>query len=559
MGFIFKYFKKYKVQCIIGPLFKVFEVVFEMLVPYIIANIINIGIANKDTEYIKRSVMLLIIFAIVGFSCTLLAQYMSAFAAINISSDIREDAFAKVLKLKIKDIDKLGTSKILTTLTSDINQIQTGVNLALRLLLRSPFVILGCIIMAFLYDPKTAVLFIGVVTVLGVIVGLNFKKSVPAYKLVRNELDNVVTETDDGLNGVRVIRGFIQTENEAKNFKEHTKLLNILQMGSAKITTVLNPLTFLIVNLFVCLLIYTGALEIKSSVLTVGAVVALFNYMNQILVELLKFSNLIIQISRALACANRVNAVISMESDLEIVLFPETKEGTILSLNKVAFSYNDDDSYALNNIDLDIRRGESVGIIGKTGCGKSTLGAIIAGTYKPTSGEISYDNGVIPKVGYCMQKTRLFSGTVDYNIKLDRPDISDEDVSYALDVSCCRDFVTDVNKVLTESGKNLSGGQRQRINIARALANRPEILVLDDASASLDAITEKHFIDNLNSLEDEMTKVIISQKIKSVKNCDKIIVLDEGEIVNVGRHDDLLKESSVYKEMCDLQMKEAVS
>ena len=272
--------------------------------------------------------------------------------------------------------------------------------------------------MAFLYDPKTAVLFIGVVTVLGVIVGLNFKKSVPAYKLVRNELDNVVTETDDGLNGVRVIRGFIQTENEAKNFKEHTKLLNILQMGSAKITTVLNPLTFLIVNLFVCLLIYTGALEIKSSVLTVGAVVALFNYMNQILVELLKFSNLIIQISRALACVNRVNAVISMESDLEIVLFPETKEGTILSLNKVAFSYNDDDSYALNNIDLDIRRGESVGIIGKTGCGKSTLGAIIAGTYKPTSGEISYDNGVIPKVGYCMQKTRLFSGTVDYNIKL---------------------------------------------------------------------------------------------------------------------------------------------
>ena len=554
MKFILEYMKKYKIQCLIGPLFKVFEVVFELLVPLIIKNIIDKGIGNNDTSYVQRSVILLIVFAIVGFSCTLLAQYMSSYSAINICSDMREDTFSKVLSFRTKDIDKLGTSRLLTTLTSDINQIQVGINLALRLLLRSPFVVLGAVIMAFTIDMKISLLYVAVVVILAVIISLNFRRSLPAYKAVRTELDNVVTETDDGLNGVRVIRGFTQTDNETMNFKVHTDKLNKLQKASAKITTILNPLTFLIVNLFLCILIYTGAIEFGNGNLSQGEIIALYNYMGQILVELIKLTNLIVQISRALACSNRVSSIIDTPSSPVIDTYGVSEE--LLNFNKVSFSYNDDDSYALKDISLSLRKGESIGIIGKTGSGKSTLGALIARSYMPSEGEITYADGIPPKIGYTMQKTRLFSGTVEYNIKLDREDISSEDVDFAIDVSCSGDFVKSKDMELTESGKNLSGGQRQRLNIARAVASRPQILILDDASASLDAITENKLIDKINSMT-EMSKVIISQKIKSVKNCDKIIVLDEGSIVDCGDHETLLKNSDIYKEMYALQTKEA--
>ena len=552
MKFILDYMKRYKIQCLIGPLFKVFEVVFELLVPMIIANIIDKGILKDDTSYIKHSVLLLILFSIIGFSCTLLAQYMSAYSAINICSDIREDTFGKVLKYKTLDIDRLGTSRLLTTLTSDINQIQTGINLALRLLLRSPFVVLGAVFMAFLYSPKISLLYVAVVVILSLIIGMNFKRSIPAFKKVRNELDQVVTETDDGLTGVRVIRGFVQTENETKVFKEHTDRLNKFQKISAKITTVLNPLTFLTINLFICLLIYSGAVEVQVGALTSGAVVALYNYMNQILVELIKFTNLIIQISRALACANRVQSVAEKKFDPDIEA--KISEDSLITLKGVSFSYNGDDNYALKDIDLSLKKGESLGIIGKTGSGKSTLGAIIARAYDPTSGEISCSDGSFPTIGYTMQKTRLFSGTVEYNVRLDREGISSDDVSNALKISCADDFATP-EKELTESGKNLSGGQRQRLNIARSLASSPDILILDDATASLDAITENKLINNISKLD--MARVIISQKIKSVKNCDKIIVLDDGVIVDSGDHESLLSTSSIYKEMYILQTKEA--
>lgn len=554
MKFILEYMKKYKIQCLIGPLFKVFEVVFELLVPLIIKNIIDKGIGNNDSSYVKQSVILLIVFAIVGFSCTILAQYMSAYSAINICSDMREDTFSKVLSFRSKDIDKLGTSRLLTTLTSDINQIQVGINLALRLLLRSPFVVLGAVIMAFTIDMKISLLYVAVVAILAVIIALNFRRSLPAYKAVRSELDNVVTETDDGLNGVRVIRGFTQTDNETKNFKVHTDKLNQLQKASAKITTILNPLTFLIVNLFLCILIYTGAIEFGNGNLSQGEIIALYNYMGQILVELIKLTNLIVQISRALACSNRVSSVIEMPVSHVIDTYGASSE--LLNFNNVSFSYNDDDSYALKDISLSLRKGESIGIIGKTGSGKSTLGALIARSYMPSEGEITYADGIPPKIGYTMQKTRLFSGSVEYNIKLDREDITSEDVDFAIDVSCARDFVKSKDMELTESGKNLSGGQRQRLNIARAVASKPQILILDDASASLDAITENNLIEKINSMT-EMSKVIISQKIKSVKNCDKIIVLDEGSIVDCGDHETLLKNSDIYKEMYALQTKEA--
>ena len=554
MKFIFEYMKKYKIQCLIGPVFKVFEVVFELLVPLIIKNIIDNGIENNDTTYIRNSVILLISFSIIGFSCTFLAQYMSAYSAVNICSDMREDAFTKVLSFRNKDIDKIGTSKLLTTLTSDINQIQVGINLALRLLLRSPFVVLGAVIMALLIDVKISLLYVAVVFILALIVVLNFKRSLPRYKAVRSELDNVVTETDDGLTGVRIIRGFTQTDNETENFKIHTDNLNKLQKASAKITTILNPLTFLIVNVFLCILIYSGSVEVSLGSLTRGEVVALYNYMGQILVELIKFTNLIIQISRALACSNRVSSL--MELPVSQAISGHMACSELLNFNNVSFSYNDDDSYALKDISFSLRKGESIGIIGKTGSGKSTLGALIAGTYIPSGGEISYENGVFPKIGYAMQKTRLFSGSIDYNIRLGRKDITSEDVDMALDTACCSDFVDSSDMLLTESGKNLSGGQRQRINIARAVSSKPQILILDDSSASLDAITENKLIDNIDSISD-MSKVIISQKIKSVKNCDKIIVLDEGNMVSSGDHETLLKTCDIYKEMYALQTKEA--
>ncbi len=554
MRFIFEYVKKYKIQCLIGPLFKVFEVVFELLVPLIIKNIIDKGIENNDTSYIRNSVLLLIAFSVIGFSCTLLAQYMSAYSAVNICSDMREDAFSKVLSFRNRDIDKIGTSRILTTLTSDINQIQVGINLALRLLLRSPFVVLGAVIMALLIDVKISILYVLVVLILAVIIVLNFRRSVPQYRAVRTELDNVVTETDDGLNGVRVIRGFTQTENETKNFKIHTEELNKLQKSSARITTILNPLTFLIVNLFLCILIYSGAFEVSLGSLTRGEVVALYNYMGQILVELIKLTNLIIQISRALACSNRVSTLIGTKESPVITEYGSC-EG-LFNFSDVSFSYNDDESYALKDISFSLRKGESIGIIGKTGSGKSTLGALIARSYMPTGGEIRYKDGIPPKIGYAMQKTRLFSGTASYNIGLGREDVTSEDIDNAINTACCDDFVKSVDMEIKESGKNLSGGQRQRLNIARAISSRPEILILDDSSASLDAITENKLIDKINSISG-MSKIIISQKIKSVKNCDKIIVLDEGNIVSSGDHETLLKDCSIYKEMYALQTKEA--
>lgn len=556
MRSLLKYFKKYRVQCFVGPLFKLLEVVFELLVPVIIASIIDNGILKNDVNHIYKSILILVIFSVIGFSCTLLAQYLSAYASVNISSDIREAAFKKVLSLKTINLEKYGSSRVLNTITSDINQIQLGINLVLRLLLRSPFVVVGAIIMAFTFDKRLALIYIGVVLVLAIIIAINFRKSIPAYKDARLELDNVVTETDDALNGVRVIRGFVQTENEFCNFKEHTNKLNILQKAAAKINTILNPATFLIVNGCICLLIYFGAIEVSIGVLTSGAVVALYNYMNQILVELIKLTNLIIQVSRALACSNRVATLLDYEEP-SIDTDVEFEKENYVEFDNVSFSYNNDDAKAISNISFKLKKGDSLGIIGKTGSGKSTIGAILAGLYEQTSGSVRYSDSVNPTVGYTLQKTRLFNDTIKFNICLNRENITEDDLKFALDVSCCTDFVKTVDLVLNEGGKNLSGGQRQRIGIARAIVTKPDILILDDASASLDAITEKKFIDNLSKIPYELTKVIISQKIKSVKSCDSIIVLDEGRLIDIGNHDQLISRCEIYREMNKLQTREA--
>lgn len=550
------YFKKYIPQCVIGPLFKLLEVVFELLVPVIIASIIDNGILKNDTNHIYKSVLILAIFSFVGFTCTLIAQYLSAYASINISSDIREAAIKKVLSIRAINLEKYGSSKVLNTITSDVNQIQVGINLFLRLLLRSPFVVMGAIVMSFTFDKKVALIYLLVVVILAVIIGLNFKKSIPAYKNARNELDNVVTETDDALTGVRVIRGFVKAKNEYNTFKEHTAKLNVLQKAAAKINTILNPITFLIVNLSVCLMIYFGAWEVSIGVLTSGAVIALYNYMNQILVELIKLTNLIVQVSRALACANRVTTLLEYE---EPATNPDNhvSKDTYVEFKNVSFSYNNDENRAISNINFALNKGESLGVIGKTGSGKSTVGALLAGLYDQTDGSINFSTETKPSVGYVLQKTRLFRGTIEYNIKLERPGITDKDLYWALDLSCCTDFVRDTSSELVEGGKNLSGGQKQRLGIARAIVTKPDILVLDDASASLDAITEKRFIENLSVVGYDLTKVIISQKIKSVKNCDKILVLDEGSMIDYGTHDELMNRCEIYKEMFRLQSGEA--
>lgn len=557
MRTILSYFKKYRIQCFVGPMFKLLEVVFELAVPVIIASIIDNGILKNDSSHIYKCVLILALFSIIGFSCTLLAQYLSAYASVNISSDIREAAFNKVLKLKSINIEKYGSSSILNTITSDINQIQLGINLVLRLLLRSPFVVLGAIIMAFTFDKKIALIYVAVVLVLAIIIGINFKKSIPAYKTARIELDNVVTETDDALTGVRVIRGFVQSENEYKKFKEHTSKLNLLQKAAAKINTILNPATFLIVNGSICVLIYLGAIQVSTGLLTSGAVVALYNYMNQILVELIKLTNLIIQVSRALACSNRVATLLDyVEPDSPTDV--KYNSDSFIRFSNVSFSYNNDDAKAIENISFELKKGESIGIIGKTGSGKSTIGALLAGLYEQTSGTIEFSNSQKPSVGYTLQKTRLFNDSIEYNIRLDRKDIPESNINWALDIACC-DFIRSLDTKLSEGGKNLSGGQRQRLGIARAIVTKPEILILDDASASLDAITEKKFINNLSNVDYDLTKIIISQKIKSVKSCDRILVLDDGKLICQGTHEELLSKSDIYLDMYKLQTREAES
>ncbi len=557
------YFKQYNKECIIGPMFKMLEAIFELIVPLVIANIINNGIEQKDFSYIIKCALLLMLFAIVGYVCATIAQYLSSKAAIGIASDIRRDLFKHIFGMSNSTFEKNNSSRLLTSLTGDVNQIQSGINLTLRLLLRSPFIVFGAIVMSFIVSKKLSVIFLIVVLILTLIIFLNLKKSIPSYSETRVALDNVVTKTNDAISGVRIIRGFCKTSEEEQLFYESNNTLKLMQNISSKITSVLNPATFLIINASICTLIYFGAIDVSVGDLSQGDVVALYNYMSQILVELIKLANLIIQLSKAIACGNRVSKILEIDiiDNNNNAIYESSNSKRAIHVENVSYKYSNSDKESISNISFDLDYGKKLGIVGKTGCGKSTLGAIIANLNKPTNGQIIYNCNEDIRIGYVMQKNKLFSGTIEANIRLGRDYLTEDDINNAIYSSSSDDFVFKKNDgiyhELSEGGKNLSGGQKQRLGIARAIVNKPHILVMDDATSALDAITEKRVNDNISNFDWDLAIVIISQKIKSVIKCDEILVLDEGRIIGKGTHNELLSTCNLYRELFELQHPEA--
>lgn len=557
------YFKQYTKECIIGPMFKMLEAIFELIVPLVIANIINKGIEQKDFSYIIKCALLLMLFAIVGYVCATIAQYLSSKAAIGIASDIRRDLFKHIFGMSNATFEKNNSSRLLTSLTGDVNQIQSGINLTLRLLLRSPFIVFGAIVMSFIVSKKLSVIFLIVVLILTLIIFLNLKKSIPSYSETRAALDNVVTKTNDAISGVRIIRGFCKTSEEEQLFYESNNTLKLMQNISSKITSVLNPATFLIINASICTLIYFGAIDVSVGDLSQGDVVALYNYMSQILVELIKLANLIIQLSKAIACGNRVSKILEIDiiDKNNNAIYESSNSKRAIHVENVLYKYSNSDKESISNISFDLDYGKKLGIVGKTGCGKSTLGAIIANLNKPTNGQIIYNCNEDIRIGYVMQKNKLFSGTIEANIRLGRDYLTEDDINNAIYSSSSDDFVFKKNDgiyhELSEGGKNLSGGQKQRLGIARAIVNKPHILVMDDATSALDAITEKKVNDNISNFDWDLAIVIISQKIKSVIKCDEILVLDEGRIIGKGTHNELLSTCNLYRELFELQHPEA--
>ena len=569
---VLKYVKGYSVQSILSPLFKLLEAVFELIVPLVIKDIIDKGIRGNDPAVIRNNIILLVIFAAVGIVCAICAQDCAASAAAGISSDVRRDLFSKIMHLSVSDYERIGSSNIVTGLTSDVNQIQSGINLTLRLLLRSPFIVFGAVIMAFTVSVRMALIFVVVVTVLGVFVAFNMRKAIPAYKETRRGLDALVDATGNGLAGVKVIRGFNRSSDDLKGFKEKSSALNLLQKKAAGISAFLNPVTFLIINLSVCFLIARGAVNVEAGNLTQGQVVALYTYMTMIIVELIKLANLIVTVSRAVACTVRVRDLFKYvdESISDAVEVKEPHAAHSLEFKGVSFSYPDSSEETLSDISFKVEKGERIGVIGMTGSGKSTVAQLASGLYPPDTGEILLDGCSVEKISrsslykamsLCVQKARMFTGSISYNISLGREDITQDRIDRAIIDSCTDDVIAHKEEgkefEVKANGAGLSGGQKQRIGIARALAGTPGLLIFDDSTSALDAATERRLLKNLSSLENSPTMIFVSQKIKTVMDLDKILLIEDGRISAYAPHKELLKISDTYRKLCALQNEEA--
>ena len=565
---ILGYFRNFKLRSVLSPLFKLSEAAFELIVPLVIADIIDNGIPGADRDYILKRVMLLLLFAVVGFISAICAQYFAASVACNISSDLRRDLFGKIQRLSVSEYEKVGSSKLVTGLTSDVNQIQSGINLFLRLLLRSPFIVFGAVIMSFTISARMALIFVAAVTALGIVVALNMKSAIPSYKKTREGLDVVASHAYNGLSGVRVIRGFNRSKDDYKEFMDESFRLYLFQKAAAKVSSYLNPLTFLIINLSICVLIYRGGVNVSSGALSQGQVVALYNYMSQILVELIKLANLIITVSRAVACAGRTSYILDLPEDTNHgnEKFADESRSHSLEFRNVSFSYEGSSEKMIDDISFKAEPGQMIGVIGMTGSGKSTLAALASGMYKATSGDVlvdgtpigDYSSASLSKgVGFCLQKASMFKGSILYNISLWREHIDKESLDEACRISLADDVINSkkegLNYDIGENGSGLSGGQKQRIGIARTLAGLPGLLIFDDSTSALDAVTERKFLGNLKTIHNKPTILLISQKIRSVKNCDKIMLLEDGELSAFGTHDELSKSSEVYRELIRLQ------
>lgn len=559
------YLKDYIKESILGPLFKLLEALFELFVPLVIAAIIDTGIENGDTGYIIKMCLVLVLLGFVGLAFSITAQYFAAKASVGFVSKIRHVLFGHIQSLSYSELDQIGTSTLITRMTSDMNQVQNGMNLALRLLLRSPFVVFGAMIMAFTIDVPSAMIFVYVTIVLLIVVFGIMLGSIPLYKKVQQKLDAVMTVTRENLTGVRVIRAFCKEDEETDDFVTKNNELTASQKFVGKISALMNPVTYVIINLAIIWLIHTGAVRVEAGILTQGAVVALYNYMSQILVELIKLANLIINITKSIACGNRIQAVLDIKPDLESGS-SSCNDGSV-EFDHVNLRYKNAGADSLSDITFTAAKGETIGIIGGTGSGKSSLVNLIPRFYDAASGEVKVGGVNVKdmdveqlreKIGVVPQKAVLFHGTIRENMQWGVTDASDDEIMEAIEAAQGLDVIKakgGLDCEIEQGGKNLSGGQRQRLTIARALVKKPEILILDDSASALDFATDAALRKSLRELDYHPTVFIVSQRTSSIQHADRIIVLDDGAAVGIGTHDELMKSCSVYQEIYNSQFK----
>lgn len=569
---LLKYLRHYIKESILAPLFKMLEASFELFVPLVMAAIIDTGIKNSDKPYIFKMAMVLVGLAIVGFISALTAQYFAAKASVGFGKELRGDLYRHINTLSYSEIDKIGTSTLITRLTADVNQMQTAVNLFLRLFLRSPFIVIGAVVMAFTVDPKTAIIFaVSIPLLAAVVFGIMFY-SVPIYKKVQNRLDSVMRITRENLSGVRVIRAFNHEQKEIEDFDKGSEELKDMQLYGGKISAYLNPITYVIVNLSIVLIIYVGGIRVNTGRLTQGEVISLINYMSQVLVELIKLSNLIINLTKSVACGNRIYDVFKIKPSINDGSGIKTNGEAAVEFDHVSATYAGSKEKSLDSLTLSIPRGSTVGIIGATGSGKTTLISLIPRFYDVSEGSLkvngtdvrNYNVDELRKlIGVVPQKAALVSGTVRDNVKWGKPDATDEEIIEALKTAQALDFVNEkdgLDSKILQGGKNLSGGQIQRLTIARALVRKPEILILDDSSSALDFATDAALRRAIKADTENMTVFIVSQRFSTIKNADMIIVLDDGSVCGIGKHDELFENCEEYRDICESQLssKEAV-
>ena len=580
MKTLLAYLKDYKKESILAPLFKMLEASFELFVPLVMAAIIDVGIANQDKPYIVKMCFVLIALGIIGLVCSITAQYFAAKAATGVGTGIRHGLFEHIQKFTFTEMDQLGTSTLITRMTSDINQIQSGVNLVLRLFLRSPFIVFGAMIMAFTVDVKAALVFVVTIPLLSLIVFGIMLVTMPMYKKVQADLDQVLLATRENLTGARVIRAFNKEEDETKRFENANQILTDAQKYVGRISGMMNPLTYIIVNGAIIALIYVGAVRVDIGDLTQGQVVALINYMSQILVELVKLANLIISVTKAAACLNRVESVLAVKPDMNEgdVRWKSNSSETdwdlknkipVVEFSHVSLTYKGASDTSLSDINFCANKAQTIGIIGGTGSGKSSLVNLIPRFYDATEGAVKIDgldisalpiNNINQRLGYVPKKVILFSGTIDSNIRYGKTDISEEEVKEAAQVAQAEEFIVTkpegYESPIAQGGSNVSGGQKQRLSIARAIAKKPEIFIFDDSFSALDFKTDSTLRKALKEHTKDTTTIIVAQRISTILNADKIIVLDDGRMAGIGTHKELMKNCEVYRQIAMSQLSE---
>ena len=569
------YLKRHPLATLFAPLFKMLEASFELFVPLVVAKMIDIGIYQKNAGYLWRMGALLVLLGIIGFGFAITAQYFAAKSAVSTGRDLRNDLFAHINTLSFKEIDTLGTSTLINRMTNDVNQVQNGINMFLRLFLRSPFVVFGAMVMAFTVDAKAAIPFVIVIPALAVVVFAILLITMPLYKNVQKQLDDVLLSTRENLLGIRVVRAFNRQESEMESFGKKSSQLFFRQIHVGKISALLNPVTYVIINLGIIAILWSGGNQVYLGRLTQGQVIALINYMSQILVELIKLANLIILLSKAIASLNRDNNIFDMQPSIKeegAFLASKTPIGSIagtaaVEFKNVSFSYNETAKEVLSNITFKAMPGQTIGIIGGTGSGKSSLVNLIPRFYDVQNGSVEVDGGNVKTlnpvsirkhIGMVPQKAQLFKGTLRENMRWGRKNATDEEIYQALEIAQAKEFVDSkdqgLNLMIEQNGSNLSGGQKQRLTIARALVKNPDILILDDSASALDFATDARLRKAIKKQIQNRTVFLVSQRVSTIRNADQILVLDDGTLAGIGTHEELLRENEVYQEICASQL-----